>query len=73
LTKRFGNLKNGVDDIKAHRWFMNTDWIAVYEKKIDAPFKPKCKEGDPGNFDEYDEEPLRTSPSCKFEKEFADF
>ncbi len=73
LTKRYGNLKNGVDDIKCHKWFGSTDWISIYEKKIEAPFTPKCKEGDASNFDEYDEESLKTSPACKFEKEFADF
>lgn len=34
LTKRFGNLKNGVNDIKNHKWFMTTDWIAIYQKKV---------------------------------------
>ena len=34
LTKRFGNLRNGVNDIKNHRWFTSTDWIATYQKKV---------------------------------------
>jgi len=34
LTKRFGNLKNGVTDIKQHKWFANSDWIAIYQKKV---------------------------------------
>lgn len=34
LTKRFGNLKNGVNDIKNHKWFSTTDWIAIYERKV---------------------------------------
>ncbi|KAG0710212.1 cAMP-dependent protein kinase catalytic subunit alpha [Chionoecetes opilio] len=34
LTKRYGNLKNGVNDIKNHKWFATTDWIAVYQKKV---------------------------------------
>jgi len=37
LTKRFGNLKNGVADIKQHKWFANTDWIAIYQRKV--PFE----------------------------------
>ncbi|CAB3408084.1 unnamed protein product [Caenorhabditis bovis] len=37
LTKRFGNLKNGVADIKNHKWFGSTDWIAIYQKKITPP------------------------------------
>lgn len=34
LTKRYGNLKNGVNDIKNHRWFASTDWISIYQKKV---------------------------------------
>lgn len=34
LTKRFGNLKNGVNDIKNNRWFNSTDWIAIYQKRV---------------------------------------
>lgn len=34
LTKRYGNLKNGVNDIKGHKWFATTDWIAIYQKKV---------------------------------------
>lgn len=37
LTKRYGNLKNGVNDIKNHRWFSSTDWIAIYQKKVSPP------------------------------------
>lgn len=74
LTKRFGNLKNGVNDIKGHKWFLSTDWISIYQKKIDAPFLPKCKgPGDPSNFDDYEEEPLRISSTEKCAKEFAEF
>jgi protein kinase A len=42
--------------------------------QLDAPFIPKCKgPGDPSNFDDYEEEPLRVSSSEKFHKEFVDF
>jgi len=27
-------LKNGVNDIKGHKWFSSTDWIAIYQKKV---------------------------------------
>ena len=26
LSKRYGNLKHGVNDIKTHRYFKNIDW-----------------------------------------------
>ncbi|XP_025109203.1 cAMP-dependent protein kinase catalytic subunit alpha isoform X2 [Pomacea canaliculata] len=74
LTKRFGNLKNGVNDIKNHKWFSTTDWIAIYQKKVEAPFVPKTRGGgDTCNFDDYEEEPLRISSTEKCAKEFADF
>ena len=38
LTKRYGNLRNGVNDIKNHRWFATTEWIAVYQRKVRRPF-----------------------------------
>ncbi|KAK6731908.1 hypothetical protein RB195_008015 [Necator americanus] len=74
LTKRFGNLKNGVADIKNHKWFGSTDWIAIYQRKVEAPFLPKCRgPGDASNFDDYEEEPLRISGTEKCSKEFAEF
>jgi len=74
LTKRYGNLKNGVQDIRGHKWFATTDWISLYQKKIEAPFLPKSKgPGDHSNFDTYDEEPLHISSSEKCSKEFAEF
>lgn len=74
ITNRFGNLKNGANDIKNHKWFSSTNWIAIYQKKVEAPFVPKCKGlGDCSNFDEYEEEPLRISSTEKCAKEFAEF
>ncbi|XP_071743838.1 cAMP-dependent protein kinase catalytic subunit 1 isoform X7 [Lepeophtheirus salmonis] len=74
LTKRYGNLKNGVSDIKNHKWYSSTDWIAIYQKKVEAPFLPKCKgAGDTSNFDDYEEEALRISSAEKCAKEFIDF
>ncbi|XP_069163562.1 cAMP-dependent protein kinase catalytic subunit 1 isoform X7 [Procambarus clarkii] len=74
LTKRYGNLKNAVNDIKNHKWFASTDWIAVYQRKVEAPFIPKCKgPGDTSNFDDYEEEALRISSTEKCAKEFAEF
>ncbi|KAI6185028.1 CAMP-dependent protein kinase catalytic subunit [Aphelenchoides bicaudatus] len=46
LTKRYGNLKNGVADIKNHRWFASTDWIAIYQRRITPPsFSNKTENG----------------------------
>uniref|UniRef100_A0A7S0AEF2 cGMP-dependent protein kinase n=1 Tax=Pyrodinium bahamense TaxID=73915 RepID=A0A7S0AEF2_9DINO len=54
LGKRFGNLKNGVDDIKQHKWFKDIVWEHLLEKRIAAPFKPEVKSAsDTSNFDDY--------------------
>merc|ERR1712025_1515846 len=34
LGKRFGNLKNGVDDIKGCKWFSGLNWNQLVEKEI---------------------------------------
>uniref|UniRef100_A0A8C4Y3P8 cAMP-dependent protein kinase n=1 Tax=Gopherus evgoodei TaxID=1825980 RepID=A0A8C4Y3P8_9SAUR len=74
LTKRFGNLKNGVNDIKNHKWFATTDWIAIYQRKVEASFVPKCKgPSNTSNFDDYEEEEIRVSTTEKCAKEFAEF
>lgn len=74
LTKRYGNLKNGVADIKNHRWFSAIDWFSIYQRKVEAPFIPKFKHaGDASNFDDYEEEQLRIHSTEKHAKEFADF
>lgn len=40
LSKRYGNLKNGVDDIKNHRFFDNFSWSNLLTKKIAPPYIP---------------------------------
>jgi len=54
LGKRYGNLKNGVEDIKTHKWFKDLDWDELQKKKIAPPFKPTVKDpSDTSNFDDY--------------------
>ena len=40
LSKRYGNLKGGVNDIKNHRFFKGLDWNAIIQYKI----KPSTRE-----------------------------
>ena len=57
LSKRYGNLKNGVDDIKGHRFFKNMDWNDLLKRKINPIYKPKVSaSNDVGNFNTYDDE-----------------
>ncbi len=50
LSKRYGNLKNGIhikkgaEDIKSHRYFKNIDWKLLGLKQIPATYKPKIKD-----------------------------
>lgn len=54
LTKRYGNLKGGANDIKDHRWFGGFDWGALLERKKQPPYIPEVKdEGDTSNFSNY--------------------
>ncbi|XP_042877327.1 cAMP-dependent protein kinase catalytic subunit 1 isoform X2 [Penaeus japonicus] len=76
LTKRYGNLKNAVNDIKNHKWFASTDWIAVYQKKTPAPLIPKLKNaGDTTQFPQYEESrtTFRKAAEDLFTREFSDF
>lgn len=74
LTRRYGNLKNGVNDIKDHKWFRATNWMAVLNRKVAAPYQPKYKSpGDTNNFEQANFEPLRVGKENKYPKEFADF
>jgi hypothetical protein len=43
LTKRYGNLKGGVSDIKNHRFFKTFNWTELIERKLKAPYTPKVK------------------------------
>ena len=54
LTKRFGNLKNGIDDIKNSAWFEGMDWEGLVQRRIPAPYIPSV-EGvrDTSNFENY--------------------
>ena len=55
-TKRIGNLKNGAEDIKKHKWFKGVDWQAVLDMRVKAPIVPPTKHaGDTSNFEKYPE------------------
>lgn len=54
MTKRYGNLKGGANDVKTHRWFGEIDWEQLVAKKIPAPYKPTIKsKGDTSNYSTY--------------------
>eukprot|EP00355_Strombidium_rassoulzadegani_P002791 CAMPEP_0168610686 /NCGR_PEP_ID=MMETSP0449_2-20121227/1923_1 /TAXON_ID=1082188 /ORGANISM="Strombidium rassoulzadegani, Strain ras09" /LENGTH=218 /DNA_ID=CAMNT_0008651015 /DNA_START=372 /DNA_END=1028 /DNA_ORIENTATION=- len=45
LSKRLGNMKNGITDIKKHKFFENFDWEQVLGKRLQAVYLPP-KKGD---------------------------
>ncbi|KAF9162565.1 hypothetical protein BGX20_001681 [Mortierella sp. AD010] len=56
ITKRLGNLKDGSDDIKNHKWFRGVDWEGLYNRTVKAPIEPPyVHPGDTGNFEKYPE------------------
>jgi len=60
LTKRFGNLRNGANDIKEHQWFKGFDWDALLSKRSLPPVIPRVKgPSDTSCYDEYEEEAVK--------------
>ena len=54
LSKRYGNLVNGVNDIKNHAFFKTFNWEKLMTEEILAPYIPKISgEGDISNFNFY--------------------
>lgn len=52
LSKRYGNLKDGVNDVKSHRWFNNFSWDDLLKKKMKPCYIPQVKSlGDVSNFE----------------------
>ena len=44
LSKRYGNLKNGVKDIKNHPFFKGINWDKLIKQEVEAPFIPDIKD-----------------------------
>lgn len=54
LTKRYGCLKGGAEDVKKHKWFTSIDFTAVFNRTVTAPIIPNVKDDkDTSNFDPY--------------------
>uniref|UniRef100_A0A6A7G9E5 Protein kinase DC2-like n=2 Tax=Hirondellea gigas TaxID=1518452 RepID=A0A6A7G9E5_9CRUS len=75
-TRRLGNMKNGVEDVRRHKYFRHIVWDDVYNKTTQPPIVPKVSyEGDTRNFDDYPENNWRNaSPASEAQQAlFADF
>lgn len=75
LSRRFGNLKNGVNDIKSHAWFKPINWVSMYLQKSEAPYIPTVTSdpSDVSQFDSFEDVKIKVSVNNKYVDEFADF
>ena len=69
-AQRYGLLDNGINDIKNHAWFSPIDWIAIFEKRVPAPYVPASNID---HYETYDEQPLTVSDEVLYETEFEGF
>jgi serine/threonine protein kinase len=54
LTKRYGCLKGGANDIKKHKWYSGMDFNKLLSRQLQPPIVPRVKdETDTSNFDPY--------------------
>ncbi|XP_022340993.1 cAMP-dependent protein kinase catalytic subunit PRKX-like [Crassostrea virginica] len=75
-TRRLGNMKNGAEDVKKHKWFKGLIWEDVPLLKLNPPIIPKVSHaGDTHNFEEYPEDGWKDAPpvSAADLENFADF
>ena len=50
--ERLGNQKDGVMDIRKHKWFTGFHWSGLQARTLKAPIQPKIKDPtDHSNFD----------------------
>ncbi|KAL3283406.1 hypothetical protein HHI36_006551 [Cryptolaemus montrouzieri] len=74
LTRRYGNLKAGVQDIKSHRWFRDINWMSIFQRKVVPSYKPVVKTtGDASNFEQQDEVNLQIATEELYPNEFKAF
>jgi len=43
-ANRLGRGNHGTEDIKNHPWFSEIDWVKLYNKQLEPPFKPHLKD-----------------------------
>lgn len=76
LTRRLGNLKGGVEDIKQQKYFKGFEFEKMYRLMVKSPYIPKVSsDGDASNFDKYEEEVITWTDTGvdPYEDIFKDF
>jgi len=71
-TERLGYQKDGIQDIKKHRWYQGFDWEGLEARTLSPPIVPKIKaSNDTSNFDSYPrEEEIPPDEFSGWDKEF---
>lgn len=74
LTKRFGNMKGGVNDIKSHRFFAGFDWVRLLQKSLTMRFLPNVRSpNDSSNFSQYPDSATMSPPIKRSDDPFIDW
>jgi len=74
LTKRFGNMKNGIADIKNHRFFSGYDWVRLLQKTLRMNYIPNIKSpNDVSNFSSYPDSATLSPPVKRSDDPFIDW
>lgn len=74
VTKRYGNLKDGVNDIKNHKFFGNFDWKRLLEKSVIMPYIPAIRSSsDTSNFSQYPDSTTKSTPVKRADDPFIEW
>jgi len=69
-TKRIGNLKNGAEDIKKHKWYRGLNWAALYNKQMTAFIVPDVQSNDDtSQYDKYADSVEESGPLLNTQKD----
>ncbi|XP_021181335.3 cGMP-dependent protein kinase, isozyme 1 [Helicoverpa armigera] len=70
-AERLGYLKNGIADIKSHKWFLGFDWEGLLERRLKAPLiQPVANDLDLGNFEKYPKDKLPPDETSGWDLDF---
>ncbi|KAJ2952804.1 hypothetical protein O0L34_g7163 [Tuta absoluta] len=70
-AERLGYLKNGIGDVKNHKWFLGFDWEGLRKQKMKAPLiQPVNGNTDLSNFDKYPKDKLPPDENSGWDIDF---
>jgi serine/threonine protein kinase len=74
LTKRYGNMRGGVNDIKNHRFFTGLDWSRLVQKLLVMSYIPNiASANDSSNFSAYPDSATQSPPIKRSDDPFIDW